>query len=199
MKRYDERCCSGVTGWDRVMWDLVICRWWQKLADFSEPKCWIMHCYTLLGLLPCKYLCVFDTTREALWVDLFSWGTWHGDVLQLSQDTRKQPPPGNWVCKACCDKTLTASEDIDLPALLNVYGCTSSMLNGKTRSFFEDLVCCVCVLCHVALRSVFLQIPVRGSIAAECITNATGRWEEMHVFSVIYYWICTGFSDDQIY
>jgi len=58
MKRYDERCCSGVTGWDRVMWDLVICRWWQKLADFSEPKCWIMHCYTLLGLLPCKYLCV---------------------------------------------------------------------------------------------------------------------------------------------
>ena len=145
MKRYDERCCSGVTGWDRVMWDLVICRWWQKLADFSEPKCWIMHCYTLLGLLPCKYLCVFDTTREALWVDLFSWGRWHGDVLQLSQDTRKQPPPGNWVCKACCDKTLTASEDIDLPALLNVYGCTSSMLNGKPRSFFEDLVCCVCV------------------------------------------------------
>ena len=65
--------------------------------------------------------------------------------------SKAAPPPGNWVCKACCDKTLTASEDIDLPALLNVYGCTSSMLNGKTRSFFEDLVCCVCVY-YVMLR-----------------------------------------------
>ena len=85
------------------------------------------------------------TTMPSVVSRSFSWGVWHSDLLQLSQYTRKQPPPGKWVCEACGDKTLTASEDIHLPALLNVYGCTSSMLNGKTRSFFEDLAC-VCIM-----------------------------------------------------